>query len=1108
MSRSYNEYIPYDRTKLPRNKYGLITDTILGGNSSLYSQNSGNGNDVGGSFASLADFVGATATENGIRGAVPAPLAGQQNYFLQGTGAWERIPAYEWMSEFPTSEGLAKRGLQINGDFNVTDTLTCKNLTAENAHFWSLIIDEVKANSGQLIVSPSMFKIDYVGGVVEYNIYEQNSPLFQMLSARTDIYNILSVNNIETIRCRRVYQRNDDGERKTKNECNIGDMLRCRQFNISPDKYTNVANKDYWTFICNTDLDGKDEYGNDVEYTDEDGKTYSAFYVDLAFALVKSDGMTKIPLGTTLYLDGSEPSYPSGYEPITDTLRLKELSQYTWDGTSNVTPEEFENSEWSSIQESIIKIRGLDDQVGDITGKASSDKLYNNNRSLYTAKENLDIALYGTSTDNENGDVSVQSRAQMIVNGLPSSDNEEEPTGIELRQAQDATRAITSDVEDVDRNLIVDKKVFNKIPLAKDTITGRQFTVADDVIEYVEGQETYIYRKGDVIDPNSTINHDVNVIEFNEDIVVQKNEDGTIKDLTPEEEYVVENTTIESQTGIQRNANNFIDMIYSNKTEWLFGYVGYYPEFRIQKEDSLACLGHLYDNTRQNAIVISSTKPLDEELVSPAIGQYSHIDIFGKNISYFRQTAIAANGNEFIGSFLVNNNGTYLDVNEKINLFVEDIKTGLEKVGIHLDGDNSTITLVGSVDLRQHSQDSYDTLNLYDNLGVKRVEITPFDIPEKGSNESQIDSSKTVLTSMYDKKTIPYYYVSKNSWKNWSDGIWFHYTWVYEYTLKNYLLNMTTSANLGYLESGYELDLRELQVKLNVPVYLVGSVKPNNRGNYTTATDAQKFISVSYTLLRNGVAVPGLDSVNISNFIPSNENTDTMTLFVNELPNPQTTSRTFNNYIIPSTGTYSLRINVYARLYAWTQTGKDYSNPYYTVNATLSGNILTEVNRLQSQIGNYNGYKMTIGTNGIEIVNDNSKHFYIARDSFEIKWDNAYISMDDDRGLYIRQNVLEVGTSTQLPNTHEIIFCRLTGNSYTVTLPSPDDFGRFRTITILGWLHLSAELTVKAKSGSNIEFLTFYSTNVDEIKFSRDGLLQSVQLMATGTNTWRVISYV
>ena len=37
------------------------------------------------------DFVGATPTENGEHGLVPAPLAGQESYYLRGDGTWAAI---------------------------------------------------------------------------------------------------------------------------------------------------------------------------------------------------------------------------------------------------------------------------------------------------------------------------------------------------------------------------------------------------------------------------------------------------------------------------------------------------------------------------------------------------------------------------------------------------------------------------------------------------------------------------------------------------------------------------------------------------------------------------------------------------------------------------------------------------------------------------------------------------------------------------------------------------------------------------------------------------------------------------------------------------------
>ena len=287
---------------------------------------------------------------------MPAPLAGENQYFLQGSGGWTDIPAFRWISEFPESDAFEKTGLSVNGDLNVKDTLTTMNLEVQGAaHFWSLIIDQVKATGGQLIVSPSSFHIDHVGGIVYIPVFEDGSPLYNLLSSRIDIRNCFNACGVTQVKCMRLYQRNDDGAKQTENEVQVGDMLRCRSFNIKPGVYRNVSNKDYWSFVCNT---------GEEEYRDENDETHSAFFIDLAYGLRLSNGHS-LPLGTELHTDGTY-TLPAGYVEITNALELKRVSQETLDGTSTVENEYFDSVEFNEITQRVIGIRGLEDQINDI----------------------------------------------------------------------------------------------------------------------------------------------------------------------------------------------------------------------------------------------------------------------------------------------------------------------------------------------------------------------------------------------------------------------------------------------------------------------------------------------------------------------------------------------------------------------------------------------------------------------------------------------------------------------------------------------------------------------------------------------------------------------
>lgn len=1134
-------YNSYDRTKLARNKYGVINNYSTLGGTSYYSDNS---SAVGGTMVDLKDFRGATRTEDGVRGLVPAPLAGMNTWFLQGNGGWTRIPAYEWITEFPESAGLEKSGIQVNGDLRVTNTIKTENLEVTGAaHFFELVVDKVRAQGGQIMVSPSAFNVDYVGEYVDYNIFDANSPMRDILFGRTDIYNILKANNVEKIRCRRLYQRCDDGERRIENECAIGDMMRCRSFNIKKGTYRNISNTDYWSFICNVNLPDEVDINDENHYTDENGVTYDAIWIDLAFTLRKSDG-TNYPIGTTLFLDGSTPIYPTGWNGDIQANELKKVSQETWDGTNDVIGEYWENEEWTAIQESVIKIRGLDEQVEEITGKAASNKLYDNESYATEAQKYMNEALYGnpsgqtTSGQSTNGrsrlaaastvNMSVADQVSMILTGAPTGILQNEPDGIVETQLDRISQGVTG-FEQEGKKLNLSRTVLNKFTLPAESRVDAPFIVTDPVKEYnpTTGQWDTIYDTGDVLTPATTHNiiRDVNVVPAvttddgtyvpADNITEYKEAEPNSNTFTPvsdDDLRQIEVTTDDTTTMMDRNTDAHLEIDYRDNTEWQFGYVSDYTHFRIKNNDELACLGHLYLTDRQNAIVLSATACMDPDLQCPAIAQYKYIDIFGKNISQFRQTAIAANGNEFIGSFLVNYNNTYMDINERINMMILDVTSGLEKVGIHLDGDSSTITLVGSVNLRQHSQDSYDTLNLYDGLNVKRLEIMPFDIPKPGEAGSHIDDNGIQFAGYSNRTTIPKSYVTRKD--DWWDWKLFHTT--YCYTMKNYILTTKTDANIGYLEAGYVLDMRDLQMKLKMPVYLVGSTIANDRG-----LGEQTVKAISFTLKRNGVEVQYDNIYNsrtkelITRYTPNGINTDTLTLYVNEL---------FNDYVVPQAGTYTIEVTLSVQLYAYIESDNKYDNCYFTVNTNFTGSVNTQIGRTEPQrdgegllTAPYNGHKFTIGTNGFELVNDNSRYIYAADDGFRITWDNNYIEINEDRGIYVRRAVLEVNESVmpssrefQLDNKHEIVYCRNQHSSYTVVLPDPTEYGLFRTITILGWIDLSAKLTVKAKGDSFIELQVLDDVGVKTIDFSigSDYPMQALTLMSTGSSRWRIINYV
>ena len=149
-------------------------------------------------------FTGATAVNPGKQGLVPQPLAGQDTLFLKGNGIWDKVfkniredeegniyidgkatkfgsPIYLndiFSNSTDPDENLRKIGfhdnvkfyknLEVNGKSDFTGDITANNIKVDNltvnklAHFFQLVIDEVKSSQGQIIITEAHAKIDYV----------------------------------------------------------------------------------------------------------------------------------------------------------------------------------------------------------------------------------------------------------------------------------------------------------------------------------------------------------------------------------------------------------------------------------------------------------------------------------------------------------------------------------------------------------------------------------------------------------------------------------------------------------------------------------------------------------------------------------------------------------------------------------------------------------------------------------------------------------------------------------------------------------------------------------------------------------------------------------
>ena len=130
----------------------------------------------------------------------------------------------------------------------IIDYLTSKEITTEYltvtkaAHFFKLVIDEIKATQGQIIITPANATIDKV----------------------------VTLNN-GNYKC---YFRATDGDKKIYQTFEANDQIVCQTFNAATGTSYNVSNKFYWR-LCT-------QVSSAVEQTEIDGQTVDCHWVILS----------------------------------------------------------------------------------------------------------------------------------------------------------------------------------------------------------------------------------------------------------------------------------------------------------------------------------------------------------------------------------------------------------------------------------------------------------------------------------------------------------------------------------------------------------------------------------------------------------------------------------------------------------------------------------------------------------------------------------------------------------------------------------------------------------------------------------------------------------
>lgn len=136
----------------------------------------------------------------------------------------------------------------INALSGIINSLVSTNITTENltvtkaAHFFKLIIDEIKAAQGQIIITPANALIDKV-----------------------------EVLQSGDFKC---YFRATDGDKKIYQNFAVNDQIVCQTFNVAEGTNYNVSNKFYWR-LCT-------QVSNSVVQTQIDGETVDCHYIVLS----------------------------------------------------------------------------------------------------------------------------------------------------------------------------------------------------------------------------------------------------------------------------------------------------------------------------------------------------------------------------------------------------------------------------------------------------------------------------------------------------------------------------------------------------------------------------------------------------------------------------------------------------------------------------------------------------------------------------------------------------------------------------------------------------------------------------------------------------------
>lgn len=266
MSFTNSDIEQVKRPKIARNKYNYVNGAITSVGNYYSSRGSSNSGGSGGVYYS--NFIGCSDVSDGGNGLVPAPGAGQHRHYLCGNGNWvysgsyydsstlyvdadntvflnnvslgDKASANNFIATNLTSTTANITTAVINNasiNTEIVKTSSIENLTVTgSAHFFNLMVDEVKACGGQLLLSAADFVVDKV-------------VMLPIVTApRIVKVKFADATNIHMIR---LCQKSSDTDgNEILNKWSVGDLAYCQTFNLSSGGvYSESENKFYWVLV-------------------------------------------------------------------------------------------------------------------------------------------------------------------------------------------------------------------------------------------------------------------------------------------------------------------------------------------------------------------------------------------------------------------------------------------------------------------------------------------------------------------------------------------------------------------------------------------------------------------------------------------------------------------------------------------------------------------------------------------------------------------------------------------------------------------------------------------------------------------------------------------